>query len=51
VRFALQVETKNLITDRDFRVVARWVGEANRSLRGEREGALRRRRGAVLDRM
>jgi hypothetical protein len=39
VRFALQVETKNLITDPEFRVFARWVGEANRSLRGERDGA------------
>ena len=39
VRFALQVNTKNLITDRDFAVLGRWVDEANRSLRVERDGA------------
>jgi SNF2 family DNA or RNA helicase len=39
VRFALQVNTKNLITDHDFRISGRWVDEANRSLRVERDGA------------
>ena len=39
VRFALQVNTKNLITDHDFGIVGRWVDEANRSLRVKREGA------------
>ena len=39
VRFALQVNTKNLITDHDFGISGRWVDEANRSLRVEREGA------------
>src|SRR6266511_1861104 len=42
VRVALQVETKNLITDPDFRILGRWVGEANRLLRAEREGAFLR---------
>ena len=40
VRFALQVETKNLITDSNFHVSARWIGVANRPLRAERDGAL-----------
>src|SRR5712691_4995330 len=40
VPYALQVETKNLITDPDFRVFGRWVGEGNRPIRTEREGAL-----------
>lgn len=40
VRFALQVETKNLITDSNFHVAARWIGLANRPLRAERHGAL-----------
>src|SRR3984893_13951843 len=39
VRFALQVNTKNLITDHDFGISGRWVDEANRPLRVEREGA------------
>jgi hypothetical protein len=40
IRFALQVSTKNLITDHDFGIVSRWVGEANRSLRVDRKGAV-----------
>ncbi len=39
VRFALQVETKNLITDPNFRILARWIGVANRPLQSERQGA------------
>ena len=39
VRAALQVDVSGLITDPDFRVHARWIGEANRSLRVERHGA------------
>src|SRR5262249_25116953 len=39
VRFALQVSTKNLITDADFHIVGRWIGEANRVLNVERVGA------------
>jgi superfamily II DNA or RNA helicase len=39
VRFALQVNTRNLITDHDFGIFGRWVDEANRPLRVEREGA------------
>jgi hypothetical protein len=39
VRFGLQIETKNLITDRDFRITARWIGLANQPLHGSRKGA------------
>ena len=39
VRFVLQVNTKSLITDPDFRISGRWIDEANRSLRAERKGA------------
>ena len=39
VRFALQVNTKNLITDPNFGIAGRWVDQANRPLRVEREGA------------
>jgi hypothetical protein len=39
VRAALQVDVSGLITDPDFSVHARWIGEANRSLRVERHGA------------
>ncbi len=39
MRFALQVETKNLITDANFRILARWIGLANRPLQSERQGA------------
>jgi hypothetical protein len=39
VRAALQVDASGLITDPDFAVHARWIGEANRSLRVERQGA------------
>jgi hypothetical protein len=39
VRFALQVDTKNLVTDPDFRITGRWIDEANRSLRVRRRGA------------
>ena len=39
VRATLQVNTKNLITDPDFEISSRWVGEANRPLRVERKGA------------
>lgn len=37
--FFLQVETENLITDPDFRVIARWIGDANRLMRTRRRGA------------
>ena len=40
IRFALQVGTKNLITDDNFEVVGRWVNEANRTLRVNRKGAI-----------
>jgi superfamily II DNA or RNA helicase len=40
VRFVLQINTENLITDPDFKISYRWVDEANRSLRAERNGAL-----------
>jgi HJR/Mrr/RecB family endonuclease len=39
VRVSLQVESKGLVTDPDFRVLARWVGQANRSLQAKRDGA------------
>jgi hypothetical protein len=39
VRVALQVETQNLITDKNFRVIGRWMGMGNRALRANREGA------------
>jgi len=39
VRAALQVDTKNLITDSDFRIVGRWIGEANMPLLAKRDGA------------
>jgi hypothetical protein len=39
VRFGLQVDTKNLITDPDFVISCRWVDELSRSLRVRREGA------------
>jgi len=39
VRAALQVDAKGLITDPDFSVHARWIGEANRSLWVKRQGA------------
>jgi hypothetical protein len=39
MRVALQVSTKNLITDPDFQIVGRWIGEANRVLNVERTGA------------
>jgi superfamily II DNA or RNA helicase len=39
VRIALQVETQNLITDPNFRVIGRWLGVGNRVLRASREGA------------
>jgi superfamily II DNA or RNA helicase len=38
-RVALQVDTKNLITDCDFRLTGRWIGEANRPLLTTRQGA------------
>lgn len=40
IRFSLQVSTRNLITDRDFSVVGRWIDEVNRSLRADRKGAM-----------
>jgi hypothetical protein len=40
VRARLQVNSKNLITDPDFTVSSHWVGEANRTLRANRNGAL-----------
>lgn len=40
IRFALQVSTKNLITDHDFGVMGHWIDEANRPLRVDRKGAL-----------
>lgn len=39
VRFVLQVDTKNLITDPDFVISYRWIDELNRSLRARRKGA------------
>jgi hypothetical protein len=39
VRFPFQVDTKNLITDPDFHIAGRWIGEANRPLRVQRRGA------------
>jgi hypothetical protein len=33
VRFVLQIDTKNLITDQNFQISSRWIDEANRSVR------------------
>lgn len=38
-RLTLQIETQNLITDTDFRIIGRWIGEANRPSRARRDGA------------
>jgi hypothetical protein len=47
VRYALQIETKNLITDPDFRILCRWIGLGNRVLHADREGAFLSLEGAV----
>jgi hypothetical protein len=39
VRYALQIETKSIITQPDFRITGQWIGAANRPLRAERQGA------------
>ena len=39
VRYALQIETKSIITQPDFRITGHWIGTANRPLRVERRGA------------
>jgi HJR/Mrr/RecB family endonuclease/superfamily II DNA or RNA helicase len=39
VRYALQIETKNLITDVNFHISCRWIGLGNRVLNADREGA------------
>jgi hypothetical protein len=39
VRHALQIETKSIITQPDFRIAGYWIGTANRPLRAERQGA------------
>jgi hypothetical protein len=39
IRYALQIETKGLVTDADFRVVARWIGDGGRPIRVQRDGA------------
>ncbi|UPK02824.1 SNF2-related protein [Bradyrhizobium sp. 170] len=38
-KLLLQVETQNLITDPNFRIVGRWIGEGNRPYRTKRDGA------------
>jgi hypothetical protein len=39
VRHALQIETKGLVTDADFSVNARWIGDGGRPIRAKQEGA------------
>jgi hypothetical protein len=39
VRHALQIETKGLVTDADFGVNARWIGDGGRLIRAQQEGA------------
>jgi hypothetical protein len=39
VRQALQIDTKNLLTDPDFRISGRWIGDGGRNLQVRREGA------------
>jgi hypothetical protein len=39
VRFALQIDTKNLVTDPNFQIIACWIGIGNRPFRAERDGA------------
>src|SRR4051812_17497478 len=39
VKVALQIETKNLITEPEFRIVHRWIGLGNRVLRAVRTGS------------
>jgi hypothetical protein len=38
-RLILQVETQNLITDTNFGIIGRWIGEGNRPHRTRRDGA------------
>jgi SNF2 family DNA or RNA helicase len=39
VRQALHIETRNLITDSDFRIFGRWVDDGGRLIQARREGA------------
>jgi HJR/Mrr/RecB family endonuclease len=39
VRFALQIDTKNLVTDPNFQIIPRWIGIGNRPFRAEHDGA------------
>ena len=39
VRYALQIETKSIITQPDFQITGHWIGTANRPLLVRRQGA------------
>jgi hypothetical protein len=40
IKLALQIDTRGLITSSDFRLSYRWIDDANRSIRGDRIGAI-----------